>query len=200
MLGSQSKTPWGLVLILFGAGILSAFQVGKVPPVLTDIRSDLTISLLYAGWILSIFNLTGLLLGTCAGAIADAVGHRKLMIAGFALQIAGCFLGSFARSFNGLLVTRILEGAGFLAVIVSTPTLIFQIVNPKDMKVALSVWSCYIPVGVSLMMVLLPFILAFTDWRGLWQFNAAILTVYSLLLSKKNRTYQIFEPDRSHQL
>ena len=182
---NKDKTPWGLILILFGAGILSAFQVGKVPPVLSDIRADLAISLFYAGWLLSIFNLTGLLLGTCTGAIADAIGHRRLMLTGLGLQIAGCFLGSVANSFQGLLATRFLEGAGFLAVIISTPTLIFQIVNPKDMKVALSIWSCYLPAGASLMMVLLPFILTGTDWRGLWQINAAILIAYTFLLSKK---------------
>jgi len=72
-LTTTTKSPWGLILILFGAGILSAFQVGKVPPVLADIRSDLAISLFHAGWLLSVFNLTGLLLGTCTGAIADAI-------------------------------------------------------------------------------------------------------------------------------
>ncbi|MCK5837588.1 MAG: hypothetical protein KAH09_10010, partial [Desulfobacula sp.] len=63
MIPIENKTPWGLILILFGAGLLSAFQVGKVPPVLTDIRTELMISLFHAGWLLSVFNLTGLLLG-----------------------------------------------------------------------------------------------------------------------------------------
>ncbi|MCK5164312.1 MAG: MFS transporter [Desulfobacula sp.] len=185
MTTKKDRSPWGLILILFGAGILSAFQVGKVPPVLSDIRSELMISLFSAGWILSIFNFTGLLLGTCTGAIADAIGHRRLMLTGLVFQIIGCFSGSFADSFYGLLATRFLEGTGFLAVIISTPTLIFQVVNPKDMKVALSIWSCYLPAGASLMMVLLPFILTGTDWRGLWQINAFILIIYTLILSKK---------------
>ncbi|WP_457553253.1 MFS transporter [Desulfobacula sp.] len=182
---NKDQSPWGLILLLFGAGILSAFQVGKVPPVLSDIRSDLVISLFYAGWVLSVFNLTGLFLGTFTGAIADAIGHRRLMLAGLVIQIAGCFLGSLSHSFYGLLASRILEGAGFLAVIVSTPTLIFQIVKKKDMSVALSIWTCYLPAGASLMMILLPFILMVTDWKGLWQINAVILIAYTLLLSKK---------------
>jgi len=181
----EDKSPWGLIFILFGAGILSAFQVGKVPPVLSDIRMDLAISLFYAGWVLSIFNLTGLFLGTFTGAIADAIGHRRLMLTGLVFQIIGCFLGSFSDSFYGLLASRLLEGAGFLAVIVSTPTLIFQVVKPKDMAVALSIWTCYLPAGASLMMLLLPFILSVTDWKGLWQINGVILIAYTFLLSKK---------------
>jgi len=182
---TEDNSPWGLIFLLFGAGILSAFQVGKVPPVLTDIRMDLAISLFYAGWVLSIFNLTGLFLGTFTGAIADAVGHRRLMLAGLVFQIIGCFLGSFTHSFYGLLTSRFLEGAGFLAVIVSTPTLIFQVVKSKDMAVALSIWTCYLPAGASLMMILLPFILSVTDWKGLWQINGLILIVYTFLLAKK---------------
>ena len=194
---TEDQSPWGLILILFGAGILSAFQVGKVPPVLSDIRSDLVISLFYAGWVLSIFNFTGLLLGTFTGAIADAIGHRRLMLTGLVLQIIGCLLGSFADSFSGLLATRFLEGTGFLAVIVSAPTLIFQVVKPKDMTVALSIWTCYLPAGASLMMILVPFILTGTDWKGLWQINAVILMAYTLLLSKKTSHIKFMNPSTS---
>jgi MFS family permease len=74
------KTPWGLVCILLVADVLSAFQVGKVPPVLQDIRSDLSITLFHAGWVLSIFNFIELMMGTATGAMADAVGHRRLML------------------------------------------------------------------------------------------------------------------------
>lgn len=180
----NEKTPWGLVCILLGAGILSAFQVGKVPPVLQDIRSDLSISLFRAGWVLSIFSFIGLMMGTCTGAIADALGHRRLMLTGILLQISGTFLGSFSLSFGWLLATRFIEGTGFLAVVVTTPALIFQVVREKDVKIAMSVWSCYLPAGVSLMMLLLPFFLTFTNWQGLWRINGVVLALYGIVLFK----------------
>lgn len=184
----HDSPPWGLVFILFGAGILSACQVGKVPPVLSDIRSDLSVSLFHAGWILSIFNVTGLLLGTCTGIIADTIGHRRLMLTGFVFQISGCILGSYAHSYYGLLGARFIEGAGFLSVVISIPTLIFQLVRSKDMKIALSLWSCYLPAGVALMMVFVPMTLTLSNWRGLWQLNAFILTVYALILLKTTQS------------
>lgn len=128
--------------------------------------------------------LIGLVLGTCTGAIADALGHRRLMLFGIILQIAGSFLGALSPSFEWLLATRFMEGAGFLAVIVSTPTLIFQVVQEKDVQMALSVWSCYLPAGAALMMLLLPFYLKFTNWQGLWQINGIVLTLYAILLAK----------------
>ncbi len=182
-----TRTNWPLVCLLLGAGILSAFQVGKVPPVLQDIRSDMTISLFHAGWVLSIFNLIGLVLGTCTGAIADTLGHRRLMLTGMGCQALGSFSGAFAPNFEWLLFTRFLEGMGFLAVIVSTPPLIVQIAKEKDMKTALSIWSCYLPAGAALMMALMPMILGFTNWQGLWQINSLVLVLYTLILFRFTR-------------
>jgi hypothetical protein len=48
----DDSTAWGLVFLLFWAGILSAFQVGKVPLVLSDIMAHLAISLFDAGCLL----------------------------------------------------------------------------------------------------------------------------------------------------
>ena len=42
---AYTKTPWGLVMILVGAGILAAFQVEKAPPVLPEIKKELGLSL-----------------------------------------------------------------------------------------------------------------------------------------------------------
>ena len=189
-----TTTPWPTFFILFGAGILAACQVGKAPPVLTDIRSDLMISLFQSGWILSIFFFTGLLLGTCTGIIADTLGHRRLMLVGFALMITGCIAGSMSTSFPMLLCSRFLEGTGFLSVIISTPTLIFKMVQARDMKTALSVWSSYLPAGTALMMAVVPLLLKWTDWRGLWQINAGVLSVYVLILAAATRHGQPQNP------
>ena len=133
-------------------------------------------------------GLVCILLGTCTGAIPDALGHRRLMLFGIGLQIAGSFLGSVSPSFGWLLATRFVEGAGFLAVVVSTPALIFQVVQKKDVRMALSVWSCYLPAGAALMMVLLPFYLKVTTWQGLWQINGVILALYGILLALPSQT------------
>mgnify|MGYP001554394197 CR=1 FL=1 len=179
---NSTRTSWAVVLILSGAGVLSALQVGKVPPLIPDIRSELGITLVHAGWVLSIFNIIGLLLGACAGAIADTLGHRNLLVTGLVLQALGSMTGAFTPSFEWLLLTRFIEGMGFLSVIVSTPTLIFQAVNTKDTKVALSIWTCYLPAGACLMMLMIPILLKVFTWRGIWQVNALLILLYIPLI------------------
>jgi DHA1 family inner membrane transport protein len=180
---TTGKTPWGLVLLFVGAGMVGAFQIGKAPPVLPAIRAELAMSLFLAGWILSALNIIGLVLGSVAGAMADGLGYRRVLVAGLFCQAAGSFAGSWAAGPSFLLATRILEGLGFVSAGVAGPALIFRVTQPRDIRIALSMWSCYVPAGIAMMMVLTPFLTGIFGWRGLWQVNAGILAAYALFVA-----------------
>lgn len=175
-------TPWAAVLILIGAGVAAAFQVGKAPPVLTAMREEFGMSLFVAGWILGTFNVIGLFLGSFSGAAADALGHRRMLILGLLAQAGASMAGGLSRHVWILFTTRVLEGLGFLVVAVSGPALIVRIARPRDLRLALSGWSCYVPAGMSAIMFIAPLITGPFGWRGLWVFNALILGGYALLV------------------
>ncbi len=179
----NDKTPWGLVLLFVGAGVVGAFQIGKAPPVLPAIRAELGMSLFLAGWILSALNVIGLFLGSAAGAMADGFGHRRVLIAGLLCQAAGSLAGSWSDGAALLFATRILEGLGFVSVAVAAPALIFRVTNPTDIRIALSLWSCYVPGGIAVIMLVAPFLTGIFGWRGLWQVNAGILAFYAIFVS-----------------
>jgi MFS family permease len=179
----NDKTPWGLVLLFVGAGVVGAFQIGKAPPVLPAIRAELGMSLFLAGWILSALNVIGLFLGSAAGAMADGFGHRRVLIAGLLCQAAGSLAGSWSDGAALLFATRILEGLGFVSVAVAGPALIFRVTNPTDIRIALSLWSCYVPGGIAVIMLVAPFLTGIFGWRGLWQVNAGILAFYAIFVS-----------------
>ncbi|NWF57291.1 MAG: MFS transporter [Syntrophaceae bacterium] len=181
---NAERTPWPLVLLLVGAGVVSAFQVGKAPPMLGSIRADLGMSLFLAGWILSIFNLIGLLLGSIAGALSDAFGHRRLLLIGLSLQAMGSLLGSLAPAAALLLATRAVEGLGFLAIVVAAPAMVAQVSKPGDIRIALSIWSCFLPAGASFIMFTVPLASVGLGWRELWGVNFLILALYALWLLK----------------
>jgi MFS family permease len=178
----DETTPWAAVLILIGAGVVASFQVGKAPPVLTEMRGELGMSLFLAGWILSTFNVVGLALGAFSGAVADALGHRRLLILGLVTQAAASLVGGLSPWIGLLLLTRVLEGLGFLVVAVCGPALIVRIVRTRDLRLALSGWSCYVPAGMSVIMVVAPLVTGPFGWRGLWVFNALVLAGYALLV------------------
>jgi MFS family permease len=176
------RTPWAAVLILIGAGVAASFQVGKAPPVLTEMRREFGMSLVLAGWILGTFNVIGLALGAFTGAVADALGRRRLLVLGLITQAAASLAGGLSPWVWLLLLTRVLEGLGFLVVAVCGPALIVRMARARDLRLALSGWSCYVPAGMSAIMVIAPLVTGPFGWRGLWTLNALVLGGYALLV------------------
>jgi MFS transporter len=77
-----ARTDWPLALVLVGAGVAGALQIGKAVAALPTVRADLGLSLGTAGWLLSVVNLAGALAGLLIGAAADRIGHRRAVLAG----------------------------------------------------------------------------------------------------------------------
>lgn len=181
-------TDWLRVFLLVGAGVAAAFQVGKAPPVLPILRAELSMSLFAAGWMWSAYFVLGLALGPTGGAVADWLGHRRVLLAGLFLQAVAGAAGAAANGPAWLLASRFAEGLGFIFVVVSAPALIVRITRPQDMRMAISVWGCFLPAGAAIMMVFAPAVVPVLGWRGFWLFNAALLglLIIGLWLSTKD--------------
>jgi len=183
-ISEPERTPWGQVFLLVGAGVVAAFQVGKTPPVLPVIRTELGMSLFLAGCLLSSFSITGLFFGSITGAVADTFGHRRFILCGLFCQAAASLAGSLSPGPGLLLMTRVVEGFGFLMIVVAAPALIFQITRIHDLRLSLSLWSCYVPAGVAAIMLLTPLLTTRFGWRGLWQANSLLLAAYAFCVIK----------------
>ena len=85
----RSRTSWLVVFAAFMAGVIGAGHIGKVPAALPAIRAELGLGLVLAGWVVSAFSATGMVLGTVAGVVSDRFGHRRICIIGTLLVMAG---------------------------------------------------------------------------------------------------------------
>ena len=83
---THRKLIFGLILLIL-IGVICSFQVGKVPAALSNLRTDLGLSLFMASWIISILNVIGTVCGVAMGAFADRVGYRRLMLIGLILLV-----------------------------------------------------------------------------------------------------------------
>ena len=108
-----------------GSGILAAGAVGKAPPAVSLLREEYSLGLVYAGWILSVLSALGMVAGTGFGTLADRLGPRTVLLGGLWIQAIAGMLAVLSESASTLLITRLLEGVGFLAVAVSAPGIIF---------------------------------------------------------------------------
>jgi MFS family permease len=161
-------TRWGAVWAVFGGGLAAAAYIGKVPPALPALRGDLGLTLVESGFIATMFNAMGMLVGIFAGMLCDRFGHKRLALAGLATLSLGGLLGALAGGFAALLAARFLEGVGFILFTVSAPALMVAAVSSADRARALGLWSAYMPSGGSLALLAAPLVIGAWGWRELW--------------------------------
>ncbi|MGB0629812.1 MAG: CynX/NimT family MFS transporter [Alphaproteobacteria bacterium] len=176
-------TRWGAVFLILFAGSVGAAQLGKLPGALPAMRADLDFGLVAAGWLISTIVLIGAVGGIGAGMVGDRFGHRRMLLTGSALVCAGSLAGATVDGLTLLIVTRFVEGVGYIAVISAAPVLIARAAVENDRPVAFGVWSFYMPFGMAAMVALSPYLIdALSGWRGLWVFNAGLALVSFLFL------------------
>jgi len=161
------------------AGISAALHIGKLPPALPVLRDALHISLVQAGFLLSLVQLAGMTLGLAFGAAADSFGARRTMLLGLTILSLASFAGGAVHSVEALMAWRALEGAGFLLAVLPAPGLIRRLVEPARLSALLGLWGAYMPFGTAAALLLGPGVIALTGWPGWWW----LLACLSLLMA-----------------
>jgi MFS family permease len=166
---NRSVTSWPAVWAIFAGGLVAGAYMTKVAPALPGLRDELGLTLVESGLIATTFNLMGMLVGMIAGVLCDRFGHKRLALAGLAVLAAGGALGAAASGFASLLLSRFLEGVGFIAFVVSAVVLMNASAgNARDRAKALGLWSAYMPTGGTIALLAAPWVIGAWGWRGLW--------------------------------
>ncbi len=176
--GFSRNAPWVIVL----AGVAVALHVGKLPPAVPALQQAMGVSLVQAGFLLSLVQMGAALLGLVAGLLADGAGLRRCMLTGLALLTAAGLAGAAARTANELLLLRALEGVGVLLATVPAPSLLRRAVPPGQLTRMLGVWSTYMPFGTALALLVGPLLIGQVGWRGWWVLTAACTAAMLLWL------------------
>lgn len=161
-------------LVVVIAGVSAALHVGKLPPAIPVLQETLGITLVQAGFLLSLVQLAGLSLGLVAGLVADGLGLRRSMVLGLLVLFVASALGGVWRDATALLVLRAVEGLGFLLTVAPAPGLIRRLVPPQRMSAMLGWWGAYMPLGAALALLSGPVVIAALGWPGWWWVLAAL--------------------------
>ena len=155
-------------LMVVLAGVSAALHVGKLPPAIPVLQEALGITLVQAGFLLSLVQFAGLSLGLVAGLLADGLGLRRSMVTGLLVLALASLLGGIWRDATALMVLRALEGLGFLLTVAPAPGLIRRLVAPQRMSSMLGLWGAYMPLGAALALLAGPAVIAAVGWPGWW--------------------------------
>ena len=163
------RTNWVAVWATFAGGAACGAFIGKVPPGLPLLRDELGLTLVESGFIATMLNLLGAVAGLLIGLLCDRFGHKRLGLFGLVLMASGGFLGAAADGYAMLLVSRFLEGSGFILFTVTGAALVSaSVADLRDRNRAMGLWTAYMPSGAALAMLLAPAAIAAVGWRGYW--------------------------------
>ncbi|MCE2689811.1 MAG: MFS transporter [Rubrivivax sp.] len=170
-------------MLVIACGVVAALHVGKLPPALPVLRDALGVSLVQAGFLLSVVQAAGMVLALALGLGVARLGLRRSLITGLLILAAASVAGSFAQGAGGLLLGRAAEGAGFLLVSLSAPALIRALVPPQRLNLRLGLWGTYMPTGMALALLVGPAVMARYGWQAWWLglgLLAAVMAAWAL--------------------
>lgn len=164
----STHTDWLRVGLLLLCGIFAATQAGKLPPAMPALRDHFGASLVQLGWISSVFNLIAAFIALVAGLVADRVGRRRVLKLGLLALGMGSLLGASSVGIGLLFVSRVVEGLGFVCIVVAAPALIREVAGLPRQRLVLGLWSSYTALGMTAMLLVAPLLIGLLGWRGGW--------------------------------
>ncbi len=193
-MSERAKTAWLAVGIMTFAGAMCSAHVGKLPPALPLIRTDLDFGLVAGGFVLSMFNAVGMTLAVLFGGLADRTGRMRMVGFGFACLVLGGIIGATAQSVEAMLLSRFIEGVGFVSVTVCLPYAMVAASAPRDQGMVLGIWSIYHPTGMAMTMLAAPLMLWAFGWRGTWWFLAVVSPLVAWAVLNQMRKLDLPKP------
>ncbi len=177
-----AEAPGGMraAWIVMVTGVCAAMIIGKLPPAVPALQRELGMTLMEAGFLLSLVQVASLSMGLFLGLASDRFGLRRSMLTGLGLMTLASFAGGWAHSASVLLVLRAFEGLGFLLTSLSAPAVLRRLVPPERVTQVMGIWGAYVPFGTALAMLLGPAVILAAGWEG-WWWLIALLCALCLL-------------------
>ncbi len=176
----------GPAACVIAAGVVAALHVAKLPPALPVLQQAMGVSLLQAGFLLSLVQLAGMTLGLPAGLLIQRWGPRRSVLTGLLLLAVASALGGAGQTATALLLSRALEGLGFLCVVLPAPGLLRVLVPAGQLSRVLGGWGAYMPLGAALALLAGPAVMALADaawgWRLWWWGLSALAVLLAVLV------------------
>jgi predicted MFS family arabinose efflux permease len=180
---SKRQSPWFILFIILMTSIAAPLNQFKVPPVMPLLMGTFKQSAGSAGWLMSIFAVTGLLLAFPAGFILQRLGYRLTGFIAISSIILGSILGALSTNLDTMLFSRLIEGAGMSFMFILAPTIIAIWFTEDQRGKAMGIWSVWFPLGSISMFLLAPLIVSRWNWQAVWWFGCAYTILIGFLFA-----------------
>jgi MFS family permease len=179
---SRERAAWFALAILLLFSIAAPLNQFKIPPIMPILMGAFKLSVGRAGLLMSVYAVTGLALALPAGFIFQKLGYRITgLIAGGSIAL-GAVLGATSSGMGSLLMSRVIEGIGTSFMAVLAPAIIAMRFDAQKRGAAMGIWSAWVPIGSTSMLILAPILSLGANWRVVWWFGCVYALVATALV------------------
>lgn len=141
---------WNILAMSYVCMLSFAMVFQSIPPLLSLIRSEFSISHAQAGLLMSLFALPGIFIAIPGGIVSDRFGMKKVGITSLVLMIAGTIIVGTSNTPLQAYVGRIISGIGGLTLAIVLPQLVSKWFLGKELGVGMGVFNTAMPLGTIL--------------------------------------------------
>jgi EmrB/QacA subfamily drug resistance transporter len=177
-----ARRPSVALAALCGLLLLTFLDNTVVSVLLGSVQADTHAGVTQLQWVVNAYALVFASVMVAAGALADRVGRKKVMLTGAAVFCAGSFACALAPSPAALVAARAVMGLGAAGSEPGTLSIIRQIyADPRARARAIGVWSAVAAFALALGPVLGGTLSGLAGWRSVFWFNLALGAVVLLV-------------------
>ncbi|GGF14569.1 MFS transporter [Williamsia phyllosphaerae] len=170
------RSPWWGLVALCLPMLLVSMDVSVLFFAVPYISADLDPTPAQQLWIFDVYGfvLAGLLL--TMGAVADRIGHRRLLLIGAVGFSAASILAAYADSATTLIAARALLGVAGATLMPSTLALIRHLFDdPRQRTTAIATWTAVMSGGVAVGPIISGFLLDHFWWGSVFLINVPVM-------------------------
>jgi len=138
------------IMVLLLAGILAGTQLGKIAPLVGWYQGEIGFSLVMAGWLTAAIGLFVALAALPAGWAIARIGARRAFVAASVVLVVGGGALAVLEAPAAVLAARLVEGLGYLVLVIAIPALLNSVPAPRWRGAALAVWGGFVPLGYAI--------------------------------------------------
>ena len=135
------------IVLLLLAGVFAGTQLGKIAPLVGWYRSEVGFSLVLIGWLTSMIAIFVALVALPAGWAIERAGMRRAFVVASCLLVAGGIAIALFERPTAILAARMVEGAGYLILVIAIPAIACAIAQPSWRAPVLAAWGGFVAVG-----------------------------------------------------
>lgn len=135
------------IVVLLLAGVFAGTQLGKIAPLVDWYRNEVGFSLVLIGWLTSTIAIFVALVALPAGWGIELAGLRRPFLAASLLLVVGGLALVVLQDPKAILLARMVEGAGYLVLVIAIPAIATAIALPSWRAPVLAAWGGFVPLG-----------------------------------------------------